>query len=411
MAVIDRGWSWVVSAACFVNMLAVIGLYRASGVIYSAIIDTFGVTREEATWPFSLAGTIGLLVSFCNGILCQLFTIRTIVISATLVGAIGIALCFTAHEVLPLTIYLGLFYGFGIGIVNISCIIITCQYFKKYKTIAIGVLYAGTATGSFILPPLIEYLLKIYGLRGTFLILSGICLQGVVAAALFRPQELEDATPNKCEEKLKFTSKPAQIISKWIIIFRFRIFYLIWITYAAYHFTYFIFPTVIVDYASDLNIKTDKGVFLLSCYCIADLCGRLSCGWATDVLRIKKKHVIIASFLLQAVILIITPFYNSYLFLMFVSAGVGYFSGCLMPQWPVIFADYLGLTHLPFAIGTVLTLTGFLPFCFPYIIGYYRDIKGSYSSLYFTCAGINLLAVLLWSLEHLFVDRPINSQS
>ncbi|XP_023227633.1 monocarboxylate transporter 12-B-like isoform X2 [Centruroides sculpturatus] len=411
MAVIDRGWSWVVSAACFVNMLCVIGLYRASGVIYSAIIDTFGVTREEATWPFSLAGTIGLLVSVCNGILCQLFTIRTIAISATLVSSIGLALCFTAHEVLPLTIYLGFIYGFGIGIINVSCLIITCQYFKKYKTIAIGVLYAGTATGSFILPPLIEYLLKIYGLRGTFLILSGICLQGMVAAALYRPQELDDAKPNKCEEKLKFASKPAQIISKWVIIFRFRIFYLIWITYAVYHFTYFIFPTVIVDYASDLNIKTNKGVFLLSGYCIGDLCGRLSCGWATDVLRIKKKYVIIASFLLQAVILLITPFYNSYIFLMFVSAGVGYFTGCLMPQWPVIFADYLGLTHLPFAIGTVLTLTGFLPFCFPYIIGYYRDIKGSYSSLYFTCAGINLLAVLLWSLEHLFVDRPINSPS
>ncbi|XP_023227634.1 monocarboxylate transporter 3-like isoform X3 [Centruroides sculpturatus] len=398
MAVIDRGWSWVVSAACFVNMLCVIGLYRASGVIYSAIIDTFGVTREEATWPFSLAGTIGLLVSVCNGILCQLFTIRTIAISATLVSSIGLALCFTAHEVLPLTIYLGFIYGklsinsiilyrikiyiiwnitgFGIGIINVSCLIITCQYFKKYKTIAIGVLYAG-----------------------------------MVAAALYRPQELDDAKPNKCEEKLKFASKPAQIISKWVIIFRFRIFYLIWITYAVYHFTYFIFPTVIVDYASDLNIKTNKGVFLLSGYCIGDLCGRLSCGWATDVLRIKKKYVIIASFLLQAVILLITPFYNSYIFLMFVSAGVGYFTGCLMPQWPVIFADYLGLTHLPFAIGTVLTLTGFLPFCFPYIIGYYRDIKGSYSSLYFTCAGINLLAVLLWSLEHLFVDRPINSPS
>lgn len=410
MASIDSGWSWVVSAACFFNMFSVAGLFRSSGVLFTSIINVYGTTREEASWPFSLAATVGLLVAVINGILCQLLTIRTITFSATLLCSVGIALCFTAKSVATITIFYGVIYGSGIGIASLCNLVIICQYFDRYKTIATGIAYAGSSVGAFVLPPLLEYLLEIYGLRGTFLIASAIILQGLVAAALFRPQQLQ-LHSSKDDTKIadsQFSS--VKILRSFIKIFQYRVFYLIWISYLTFHFTYFIFPTVILDYASDMKIDKSISVYMLSAYSIADLCARLSCGWITDVGLVKRKHVVATVFILQSLLLMMAPFSTTYVLLIVLSVGIGFFTGCLMVNWSVLFAEYLGLIHLPTALGTIFTMSGILPFFYPSIIGYYRDVRGNYSLLFYTCAASQLLTGLLWCFESCIVKTKTPKQ-
>ncbi|KFM58403.1 hypothetical protein X975_01527, partial [Stegodyphus mimosarum] len=57
----DRGRAWVIAfAACVINMI-LSGLSRMIGILYVAVIETYGVTRQEATIPFSVRNSIRCL--------------------------------------------------------------------------------------------------------------------------------------------------------------------------------------------------------------------------------------------------------------------------------------------------------------------------------------------------------------
>ena len=64
--------------------------------------------------------------------------------------------------------------GIGIGLVTNLLPAIISQYFDKERAIACGISYAGSTLGAFIFPLFIEWLLTIYGLSGTLLLMGGI---------------------------------------------------------------------------------------------------------------------------------------------------------------------------------------------------------------------------------------------
>lgn len=82
---------------------------------------------------------------------------------------------------------------------------IISQHFDKERAIAIGISYAGATVGAFVFPLFIEWLLTLYGLSGTLLLmgginqlwehsvniltltLAGISLHGLIGALLLRP--------------------------------------------------------------------------------------------------------------------------------------------------------------------------------------------------------------------------------
>lgn len=45
----------IVAAVFWINMF-VLGFFRASGVLYVAMVRTYHCSHEQASWPFSLAG-------------------------------------------------------------------------------------------------------------------------------------------------------------------------------------------------------------------------------------------------------------------------------------------------------------------------------------------------------------------
>ncbi|GBO37669.1 hypothetical protein AVEN_214235-1 [Araneus ventricosus] len=59
-------------------------------------------------------------------------------------------------------------------------------YFKKHTTKVYGLTYAGSSLSGFVLTPIAEFLLRTYGLSGTYLILSGMILNGLAAAILLK---------------------------------------------------------------------------------------------------------------------------------------------------------------------------------------------------------------------------------
>ena len=70
--------------------------------------------------------------------------------------------------------------------------------FNSKRLLANGIFTSGTGFGIIVLGPFIQWLLSYYGLHGTFLILSGITLHGIICGLLI-PHSLPDS--NKITEE------------------------------------------------------------------------------------------------------------------------------------------------------------------------------------------------------------------
>ena len=71
--------------------------------------------------------------------------------------------------------------GFGGSLCFAPCLVVVTRWFEKRRTFATGIASSGAGFGSFIFPPLVEFLLFYYGFRGTMLILGAIGLHGVLS--------------------------------------------------------------------------------------------------------------------------------------------------------------------------------------------------------------------------------------
>ena len=52
------------------------------------------------------------------------------------------------------------------------------------RSVIVGVASSGGGVGNIVLPPLSSWLVDLYGWRGCFVLLGGVCLQGLVVSAL-----------------------------------------------------------------------------------------------------------------------------------------------------------------------------------------------------------------------------------
>lgn len=65
--------------------------------------------------------------------------------------------------------------------------VLTAAYFKKHRSLAMGIVKSGASIGSVSYPPLLTYLVSEYGLRGALLLTGAVSLHSLPAALLLRP--------------------------------------------------------------------------------------------------------------------------------------------------------------------------------------------------------------------------------
>ncbi|KAG1709160.1 Monocarboxylate transporter 9 [Nymphon striatum] len=158
----DGGWGWVVLLGTFITLFISSGLNQA---LWNLIDQHRPVAR----------------------IICLYFSSRIVVLIAGVLGALGLILTFFATSVKTLYFTIGILIGSSAGLTIIPCILVICEYFKKRRGLASGVMLSGSSLGAVTFPPLVTFLLEEYSMRGALLILGGISLHVLVAGALLQP--------------------------------------------------------------------------------------------------------------------------------------------------------------------------------------------------------------------------------
>lgn len=186
----DGGWGWVVVFAAFISCAGVVGLTRAFGIIYVEILQAFPESSAlAASWIPGIYNTLSTGLAPVAGALSNRYSCRKVVFVGGLLMSTGLVLNFFATSVEYLYISFGVITGCGAGMCTTPGIIMVARYFKKRRSLANGLCLAGTSSGAFVQPLLVEYLTNKFGFRGAMLIMGGIMLHICAFSLVYTPLE------------------------------------------------------------------------------------------------------------------------------------------------------------------------------------------------------------------------------
>ncbi|KAH7947760.1 hypothetical protein HPB52_015615 [Rhipicephalus sanguineus] len=173
---VDSRWSWVTAGFLSWVLCGALMGQQAAGVIFYGIIEAFGVTRQQASWPPVVSGSLLALGAPGMGYLCRRFSCRAVLLVCPLIASASACICFFANDVLFLVV------AFGFVHVNV----LVSQHFERRRTTACCMIFLMSGLNLIYVPPLTELLRSTYGLRGMLLLLGGIILNACPAVIVLR---------------------------------------------------------------------------------------------------------------------------------------------------------------------------------------------------------------------------------
>lgn len=193
---VDRGWAWVVLAACFARAFMVIGMNKAFGMFFVEYIEDF---QSNSAMVSSIISTQQAMFSISSFLILtvgdRFFTSRPIILFGSVLMGIGFFLSAFAPNVEFLFLSQGILFGMGQAAASGPSVVLLNSYFDKKRGLANSLSNSGGSLGGLILPLIIQALLEEYALQGAQMIVSAMLLNIVVAGALMRP--LRTTIPHK----------------------------------------------------------------------------------------------------------------------------------------------------------------------------------------------------------------------
>ncbi|XP_051868271.1 monocarboxylate transporter 2 isoform X4 [Pristis pectinata] len=350
----DGGYGWVVLASCFITTGLTSSFVRSFGIFFLDIQKYFE--------------TLAFKVSWINAITVAVFHLSCL----------------------------------GNGFAWISSVSLINQYFTDRRPLANALSSAGECVFLFILTPFHQWLIDSMSWQQALMIISGIHLNICVCGALMRPYHLQKKCQNSassfaatfrkdsCCKSLEHEKISASFIDltllkqpKFICMIFFGVFSVLGL---------FIPLIYLVPHAQDIGIEDLKAALLMSCWSVADLIGRLGCGWFANLRLLKSIRLAVIMTTALSVILLLFPLAKNYTSLVIFSCVCGFFVGTTMALLVTLITDVLGANKLSSALGLIMFFRTIGCLIGPPLAGLLVDWTGVYSTTFFLAGGGMLIA-------------------
>ncbi|KAL8619766.1 hypothetical protein ACOMHN_025852 [Nucella lapillus] len=165
-----------------------VGYYRAFGVFFVEILDTFQSSTFLTSTIMGLqAAVLSLSALVVHSVVLPLVGERRSALVGGLLMASGMTLATFATSIPFLLFSLSFLVGLGNAMTYGPGLVLVGQYFDRRRALAMSVANTGSSVGSMTLPLLATYLLRVYGLSGAWLLYGATTLHLCVFASLYRP--------------------------------------------------------------------------------------------------------------------------------------------------------------------------------------------------------------------------------
>ncbi|XP_002732184.2 monocarboxylate transporter 12-like [Saccoglossus kowalevskii] len=436
---LDGGYAWVILVTSYMVFLICGGNFFTSGVFLVSFLEYFHQGAAKASIIGSLSSAFlvgsGLLVNY----LCKRFGARIVVIGGGFLSTLGVILSIFAPSLSFLYFSFGVLVGLGYGLSQLSVCFIIGHYFKKRYALASGIMFAGASCGILCLPPLYNFLIEIYGWRGSLFFVAGMNAQLVVCGALLRPFNRQSSTESvkdnadiwtkqnsvqsyvcevKSDYKLCTTAEEKQTFIPMIVTEEKKnnnvddknVF-----SRAARNFFHLLgiemfieipaftmlcvaqilegigFVTAIMYLAAraiSVGISKNNAAFMLTLMGVGSSIGRVTHGWIVDRGHICAITLMGIAVGCSGVILLCISFTTGYPALVTLTVCYGFFFGIYQPLVLVSLRVCVGdeKHSTAFSWDWMCMAIGYM--CGPPFAGWLYDKSGSYNSSFYAAAGV-----------------------
>jgi MFS family permease len=191
----DFYYGWIIVAVALISMAFWLGIRSSFSVFYVTLLEEFPWNRADSAGVQSMALITYAVMAPLVGGLIDRFGPRRVIVPGILALAFGLIVCSYIETLTQFYLLYGVIVGAGIsciGIVSYSAIL--AHWFEKKRGLASGIAVSGMGLGTFLLVPMSQQFINMWGWRLTFVITGCLVLVILVPAnALFlrhKPEEL-----------------------------------------------------------------------------------------------------------------------------------------------------------------------------------------------------------------------------
>ena len=385
---LETPYAWARLAASLGLMtLGGVGMYAAA-VALPAIQTEFGVTRAEASLPYTVT-MIGFgFGSILMGRLADRYGVMVPVLLGIAALGVGFICAGFAPGLLTFAIAQCLLIGaLGNAATFVPLVADASFWFDRRRGIAVAICASGNYLAGALWPPILQHFFDIVGWRQTFIgvgVFSIVAMLPLAFALRRRPPaqvapEPSLRTGHPSAQPLGFSPGALQAI--------------LCLAGLACCVAMSMPQVHIVAYCGDLGFGPARGAEMLSLMLGCGIASRLASGWICD--HIGGLRTLLLGSLLQGVALALFLFFDGLASLYVISALFGLFQGGIVPSYAIIVREYFTPREAGARVGLVLMATLFGMALGGWMSGAVFDLTGSYRAAFLNGIGWNLLNVAI----------------
>lgn len=269
---------------------------------------------------FFLSPVSGILTDRI-GLRCTTFIGGVLTVSGMLLSS------FVCTNIDLLYLTYGLMFGAGAALAYTPTLAILGHYFKRYLGIVSGFVTCGSSLFTMILPNLLTYLLREYGLKGTFFMLGSSTMIVIVCALVYKPLKEPPPPPKRkpgqsaCNMHLRSLVN----VDNWK-----RKRYVVWaLSIPIALIGYFVPYVHMAKYVEQTYPGYNTNMPII-CIGFTSILGRLFFGFIGDYKCVNRIFLQQMSFVIMGLLTILIPLIESYPVLISISLGMGIVDGCFI---------------------------------------------------------------------------------
>jgi MFS transporter, OFA family, oxalate/formate antiporter len=380
----NRGWI-ITFAALGINLI--MGTLYSWGVIKKALVTDWGWSNTDAALPFTVSAAVFAFSMIFAGRAQDKFGPKLVTIFGGLMLGGGLILSGFAKDLMTMVLTFGVVGAIGIGLGYSAATPCAMKWFDSSKKgLIAGIVVSGVGLSPAYMTPITSYLLGIYGISDTFIILGVFAIIVVTILSFFLSNPTEVITKKSVETKNQPVPKGNDY--SWQEALKTPQFYLLWVMYLLAATAGLMLIAHLPSIAAVQADWKTAAMLLVPVLAIFNALGRVGAGFLSD--KLGRSRAMMLIFLVQAINMFLFTFYTTIPVLMIGSAVAGIAYGAVFSLFPTTTAEYFGMKNLGVNYGMIFTGWGIAGVFGPIIGGLVADKTGSYSYGYIV-AGVFLL--------------------
>ncbi|XP_041979702.1 monocarboxylate transporter 10 [Aricia agestis] len=345
----------------------IIGSFLTNGLLFG-VINSYSVIGDELSKRLlvqnvtnydtrsALVGSLTMgttfLLSPLSGVLTAIIGLRmTAVLGGSVAAASLLISSFVVNYVDALCLTYGFLYGLGASLAYTPSLAILGHYFKRRLGLVNGIVTIGSSVFTVIIPPLMDFAVRNYGLEGLFRVLAVITFGIALCGLLYKPIPVVVIDKSTDTKDLKSLVKKVFDIHIWKVK-KYRYWAL---SMPVALFGYFV-PYVKLKQFMNLNFPGKNDNIAIQCIGAASGVGRLVFGFLGDRNGIDRVMLQQISFYCIGCFTILLPFVSNFALLIVISLCMGLFDGAFISLIGPIAIQFCGSAYAAQAIGGMLGL-------------------------------------------------------